>query len=264
MYGYYLATFEWDALTNLFASDGTIEIALRGVYVGKASVRRNLNLYGQQGPRCRNTAQPYAVSACHRHRPGRTDGPMRSRAFSMMGVFGKSGQWMGGVYENLFVKVDGGGRIKQDHVVNTYFTPYDVGWKDLAARPAPGITARQSSRPTALDAIRDVPRGPFLPPYHYDNPVTGSRKSTVGSHRLRSRNENPTRSGQVARRALDLLEFIGAETEPPTFQTLCDQLKIPRSSLSHLMTTLIERGYGRACGGAGRLPTRGRRRGARP
>ncbi len=46
-----------------------------------------------------------------------------------------------------------------------------------------------------------------------------------------------------ARRALDLLEFIGAETEPPTFQTLCDQLKIPRSSLSHLMTTLIERGY---------------------
>ena len=46
-----------------------------------------------------------------------------------------------------------------------------------------------------------------------------------------------------ARRALDLLEFIGAEAEPPTFQTLCDQLKIPRSSLSHLMTTLIERGY---------------------
>ncbi len=46
-----------------------------------------------------------------------------------------------------------------------------------------------------------------------------------------------------ARRALDLLEFIGGETEPPTFQTLCEQLKIPRSSLSHLMTTLIERGY---------------------
>ncbi len=49
MYGYYLATLEWDSLTDLWAPDGTIEIALRGVYVGKPAVRRNLNLYGQQG-----------------------------------------------------------------------------------------------------------------------------------------------------------------------------------------------------------------------
>ncbi len=49
MYGYYLATLEWDSLTDLWAPEGTIEIALRGVYAGKAAVRRNLNLYGQQG-----------------------------------------------------------------------------------------------------------------------------------------------------------------------------------------------------------------------
>ena len=172
MYGYYLATFEWDALTNLFASDGTIEIALRGVYVGQASVRRNLNLYGQQG---------LDAGILHNHMqyqpvidvaPDGQTARMRSRAFSMMGVFGKSAQWMGGVYENLFVKVDGAWRIKQDHVVNTYFAPYDVGWKDLAARPAPGITAANPPDGPPSMQFEMFPR-PFLPPYHYDNPVTG-------------------------------------------------------------------------------------------
>jgi hypothetical protein len=172
MYGYYLATFEWDALTNLFASDGTIEIALRGVYVGKASVRRNLNLHGQQG---------LDAGILHNHMqyqpvidvaPDRQTAQMRSRAFSMMGEFGKNGQWMGGVYENQYVKVDGAWRIKRDHVMNSYFTPYDVGWKDLAARPAPGISpANPPDRPPSLH-FEMFPR-PFLPPYHYDNPVTG-------------------------------------------------------------------------------------------
>ena len=48
-YGYYLATLLWDDLAALFADNGTIEIALRGVYVGRPAVRRNLNLYGQAG-----------------------------------------------------------------------------------------------------------------------------------------------------------------------------------------------------------------------
>jgi hypothetical protein len=172
MYGYYLATFEWDALTNLFVSDGTIEIALRGVYAGKASVRRNLNLYGQQG---------LDAGVLHNHMqyqpvidvaPDRQTARMRSRAFSMMGEFGKTGMWMGGVYENDFVKVDGAWRIKKDHVVNTYFAPYDVGWKELAARPAPGISATNPPDGPPSMRFEMFPR-PFLPPYHYDNPVTG-------------------------------------------------------------------------------------------
>src|SRR5690606_18432723 len=49
VYGYYLARNQWDHLAGIFADDSTIEIAQRGVYVGKASVRRNLDLYGEQG-----------------------------------------------------------------------------------------------------------------------------------------------------------------------------------------------------------------------
>jgi hypothetical protein len=172
MYGYYLATFEWDALTNLFATDGTIEIALRGVYAGRASVRRNLNLYGQQG---------LDAGVLHNHMqyqpvidvaPDRQTARMRSRAFSMMGEFGKTGMWMGGIYENEFVKVDGVWRIKSDHVVNTYFSPYDVGWKEAVPRPAPGISPTNPPDGPPSMHFEMYPR-PFLPPFHYDNPVTG-------------------------------------------------------------------------------------------
>jgi hypothetical protein len=172
MYGYYLATLEWDALTDLWAPEGTIEIALRGVYTGKPAVRRNLNLYGQQGLddgvlHNHMQFQPVIDVAAD----GRT-AKMRSRAFSMMGNYGKNGTWMGGIYENTYVKRDGIWRIESDHVINTYFAPYDVGWKDLAARDAPGVTA--SNPPDAPPTVHFemYPRS-FLPPFHYVNPVTG-------------------------------------------------------------------------------------------
>ncbi|HTB66500.1 MAG TPA: nuclear transport factor 2 family protein, partial [Steroidobacteraceae bacterium] len=97
---------------------------------------------------------------------------MRSRAFSMMGNYGKNGTWMGGVYENTYVKRDGIWRIESDHVINTYFAPYDVGWKDLPPRDAPGITG--SNPPDAPPTVHFemYPRS-FLPPFHYVNPVTG-------------------------------------------------------------------------------------------
>jgi hypothetical protein len=172
MYGYYLATLEWDALTDLWAPEGTIEIALRGVYAGKPAVRRNLNLYGQQG---------LDDGVLHNHMQFQpvidvaSDGQtakMRSRAFSMMGNYGKNGTWMGGVYENTYVKRDGIWRIESDHVINTYFAPYDLGWKDLPARDAPGVTA--SNPPDAPPTVHFemYPRS-FLPPFHYVNPVTG-------------------------------------------------------------------------------------------
>ena len=172
MYGYYLATLEWDTLTNLFAEDGTIEIALRGVYVGKAAVRRNLNLYGQQG---------LDNGVLHNHMqfqpvidvaPDGKTAKMRSRAFSMMGNFKQNGMWMGGIYENEFVKINGEWKFHKDQVINSYFAPYDVGWKALPPREAPGITATNPpDRPPSFHF--DMFPKPYLPAYHYNNPVTG-------------------------------------------------------------------------------------------
>ncbi len=172
VYGYYLARNQWDELAGIFAEDGTIEIALRGVYVGRASVRRNLDLYGEQGE---------LPGILHNHMQFQpvihvaADGlgaNMRSRAFSMMGGYGESGRWMGGVYENTFSKRDGIWQIQTDQVFNTYFAFYDQGWRDLAPRLAPGIS--EDNPPDLPPSMHfDMYPLPFLPPYHYSNPVTG-------------------------------------------------------------------------------------------
>jgi hypothetical protein len=172
MYGYYLATLEWDTLANLFTEDGTIEIALRGVYVGRAGVRRNLNLYGQQG---------LDNGVLHNHMqfqpvidvaPDGKTAKIRSRAFSMLGNFKQSGLWMAGIYENEFVKVNGEWKFHKDQVINSYFAPYDVGWKALAPREAPGVTSSNPpDRPPSFHF--DMFPKPYLPAFHYNNPVTG-------------------------------------------------------------------------------------------
>jgi hypothetical protein len=171
-YGYYLATLLWDELTELFADDGTIEIAMRGVYAGKASVRRNLNLYGQAG---------LDDGVLHNHMqfqpvihvsPDGTRANLRSRALSMMGNFGRNATWMAGTYENEFVYHDGRWKFIKDHQVNTYFAPYEVGWKDLPQRAPPGITA--SNPPDAPPSMPfDLYPKNFLVPFHYPHPVTG-------------------------------------------------------------------------------------------
>jgi len=101
IYGYYLAHLQWDDLTGIFAPTGTIEIAMRGVYVGSASVRRNLNLYGQA------TDSQFGLQHNHmQFQPVITVAPdgqsakMRSRALSIMGQWERYAQWMGGTYEN--------------------------------------------------------------------------------------------------------------------------------------------------------------------
>ena len=175
IYGYYLAHLQWDDLTGIFSPTGTIEIAMRGVYAGAASVRRNLNLYGQA------TDDQFGLQHNHmQFQPVITVAPdgqsarMRSRALSIMGQWERYSQWMGGVYENTYVKEDGVWKIKSDQVFNTYFVPYTVGFKDVQPRPPPGITA--SNPPDAPPTLPfEMYPSAFLPPFHYAHPVTGRR-----------------------------------------------------------------------------------------
>jgi hypothetical protein len=96
----------------------------------------------------------------------------------MMGNFNRNATWMGGNYENEFVKQDGKWLFKRDRQVNTYFAPYETGWKDLAQRPPPGIT---DSNPPDLPPSGQFDLYPknYLLPYHYPNPVTGDTTHTA-------------------------------------------------------------------------------------
>lgn len=172
IYGYYLARNQWDDLTGIFAEEGTIEIAMRGVYVGRESVRRNLDLYGVQDQlpgQLHNHMQYQPV--IHLSQDGNT-AHLRSRAFSMMGNHGRDGTWMGGTYENIYIKRDGVWQILKDQQINTYFTSYDNGWINNQRTQPPGITdANPPDEPPTIE-FQMYPKA-FLPPFHYDNPVTG-------------------------------------------------------------------------------------------
>jgi hypothetical protein len=177
IYGYYLAHLQWDDLTGMFAPTGSIEIAMRGIYVGSASVRRNLNLYGQA------TDSQFGLQHNHMQfqpvidvAPDGQSAKMRSRALSIMGQYERYSQWMGGVYENDYVKENGVWKIARDQVFNTYFVPYTVGWKSSQPRPPPGITESNPPDLPPSHPFEMYPR-PFLPPYHYANPVTGATVS---------------------------------------------------------------------------------------
>lgn len=179
-YGYYLATLEWDRLADLFASDGTIEIALRGTYVGHDSIRRSLNLYGEPGVHEGNLHNHMQFQPVIDVSPDGKTARVRARALSMMGNYEKSGMWMGGIYENQFVKENGVWKFQHDQVFNTYFTPFDQGWKDLQPRPPPGIsTTNPPDRPPSVQ-FEMYPKATIWPPYHYPNPVTGQRVSITG------------------------------------------------------------------------------------
>jgi len=170
IYGYYLDKALWDQLTDLFAENGTIEIAQRGVYKGKESIRRSLELYGPEPLReghLHNHIQTQPV--IHISEDGQT-AHVRSRAISQLGTYQQAGVWGDGVYENTFVKEDGVWKILHDHVYTTFFSTYDEGFVD-GARPAPG-----PSREIPPDAPPSVTYqafpGVYVPPFHYDNPVS--------------------------------------------------------------------------------------------
>lgn len=54
---------------------------------------------------------------------------------------------------------------------------------------------------------------------------------------------NPAASVKSADRAFDILEYVADANEPPSFSRMLTDLRIPRSSLFHLLNNLLARGY---------------------
>jgi len=171
IYGYYLDKWQWDDFTSLFARDGTMEVSLRGVYKGHDSIRRAMDLFGTQGIHQETLHNHIQLQPIIDVAPDGKTAKMRSRALSEIAYYGRVAVWGEGTYENSFVKEDGVWKIQNDHVYTTVFADYDKGWA-YGARSAPG-----PSKDTPPDAPPTATYGVFpktyLPPYHYNNPVTG-------------------------------------------------------------------------------------------
>jgi len=170
-YGYYLDKQQWDALAQLFAEDATMEISQRGVYVGRRSIRRALELFGPQGIERGHLHNHMQLQPIIHLSADRRRAWVRSRAFSQLGVYRQSGMWHGGLYENELLNEDGVWRFWKDHVYTTYFAHYDAGWMS-GPRPTPKPSEKLPPDRPATERYESFPEV-YIPAYHYRHPVTG-------------------------------------------------------------------------------------------
>jgi hypothetical protein len=167
-YGYYVDKCLWDQVADLFAKDGTLEIGLRGVWVGQDRVRAYLHtlhdltygtLFNHMQLQPKIDIAPDGMTAAGRW-----------RGFEQFGVLHQSAQWAEGTYENEYVKEEGVWKIKKLHYYMTYYVDYYKGW-DQGGNPPPKPDPNfPPDRPTT-DAYKLYP-DVYVPPFHYRNPVT--------------------------------------------------------------------------------------------
>jgi hypothetical protein len=169
-YGYAVERRLWDQAADLFAADGTMELGLQGVYVGKASIRRALDQFGPQ----QLNDHVYLQTLVSVAPDGRTANARGVELIMSNGPGG--GELSEGTFENTFIKQAGSKQNGEWKIQSVRFYPRMIvdaaaGWAK-SAKPAPGPSKEfpPDRPPTASYEI--YPKF-AVAPFHFDNPVTG-------------------------------------------------------------------------------------------
>lgn len=163
-YGYYVDKGRWDDAAALFAEDATLELAGRGVYVG----RERIGAYLHHLP-------PYGRGVLYNHmqlqpvvhidsEAGTAKG--RWRSFMMVGALGAEARWGEATYENEYRRVDGKWRIALLHGYMNIYTDFEQGWHKGGVPLLRSIDGLQPDLPPTME-YEAYPE-PVIAPYHYD------------------------------------------------------------------------------------------------
>ena len=169
-YGYYSDQKMWGAVANLFASDGTLESGLRGVYVGREKIRRALTRFGGEGLNIAEVNDHLQLATVVHVEPDGKTAKARGVALSVSGVKGRGAQWEEGIFENAYVKQNGVWKIQSVHYYPRVITDYEVGWAK-SAKPAAGPDAEFPPDRPSTETYETYPKMHY-PQFHYVNPVT--------------------------------------------------------------------------------------------
>jgi hypothetical protein len=178
-YGYYLDKGFWDEAAALFAEDGTMEVGVDGVYVGRAHIRDRLIREGGGNP---GPGLPYGqINHRMQLQPVVDVAPDGKRAFgrwreiALLGHYHHDAEWGAGIYENEYVKQNGIWKIAKLHYYPAFVAPYEGGWAKLA--PVEGDWKSDVGKAFPADRPPTVLYRPFpdefTPPFHYDCAVAG-------------------------------------------------------------------------------------------
>lgn len=168
-YGYYVDKSRWDDAAALFTDDATLEIAGRGLFIGRPNIRTYFEALGpMEYGRMYNHMQLQPV--IHVAPDGNT-AKARWRSFMMVGKLGAEARWGEATYENEYRKEQGIWKISKLHSYIGFYVDYDTGWNKGAVE-LPGT--KENTTPDGAPTVQyGAYPEPFIPPYHYANPVTG-------------------------------------------------------------------------------------------
>jgi len=164
-YGYAVDRRRWDQAADLFATDGTLELGLQGVYVGKASIRQGLAVGEPSGDRNDHVYLETLVSVAS---DGRT---AKARGVELGMSSDHGGELTEGVFENTFVRRDAGWKIQSVHFYPRMIVDAAAGWAK-SAKPAPGPSKEFPPDRPPSSSYEIYPKF-AVAPFHFDNPVTG-------------------------------------------------------------------------------------------
>ena len=175
-YGYYLDKNLFRAVADLFAEDGAIEIAARGVYVGRERIYDFLlTLLGNgiDGPVPGHIGNHFQLQAIVSLDEGGTTAKARWRAWVQFGDLGGVANWLEGPYEIDYRKEDGVWKIASLVWFPAFTTPYADGWGKTMLPPS----AESETMPPDRKQTHDGRTGPdaWVMPFHYTHPVTGRK-----------------------------------------------------------------------------------------
>lgn len=187
IYGYYLDKALWDEVIPLFTDDCTVEISSLGVYVGRDRAAQLFRDILGKGPAMSDeNGLVYGRLYNHMIVQGIVhlddDGlgaSGRWRCFMQIAEFGVKATWGEGPYEIRYRKEGEQWKIQRLHFYRTYHTPFDEGW---AKARSPRGNLRERFEPDLPPTMEyECYPGVFVPPFHYANPVSGSRAHTRAS-----------------------------------------------------------------------------------
>ncbi|MEO5707890.1 MAG: nuclear transport factor 2 family protein [Alteraurantiacibacter sp.] len=163
-YGYYVDKGLWDQAADLFAEDGTLELAGRGVYIGRERVRaylHHLPAYGHGMLYNHMQLQPviHVDSAA-----GTANG--RWRSFMMVGSLGNEARWGEATYENAYKRVGDEWKIAQLHGYMNIYVDFNEGWNKDGVKLLRAIDGLQPDAPPTMEY--ECYPAPLIAPFHYD------------------------------------------------------------------------------------------------
>ena len=94
----------------------------------------------------------------------------RWRAFMIVGGLGREARWGEATYENEYIKDGDTWKISKLHSYIGFYVEYDEGWHRGAVELP---TQFSNLTPDGTQTVEyDAYPSPYIPPYHYNNPVS--------------------------------------------------------------------------------------------